>query len=40
MAPANQKIVLSRARDISFNKVVLNQANVQRIIRRSVEELA
>jgi ParB family transcriptional regulator, chromosome partitioning protein len=41
MAPATQKIVLSRARDIPFNKLVLSQANVRRIQSGvSVEELA
>jgi ParB family chromosome partitioning protein len=41
MAPATQKIVLSRARDIPFNKLILSQANVRRIQSGvSVEELA
>ena len=41
MATAVQKIVLSSARDIPFNKLVLSQANVRRVKAGvSVEELA
>ncbi len=41
MAHATQKITLSTARDIPFNKLVLNQANVRKIKAGvSIEELA
>ena len=41
MAIAIQKIVLSSARDIPFNKLVLSQSNVRRIQTGvSIEELA
>jgi ParB family chromosome partitioning protein len=41
MATAVQKITLSSARDIPFNKLVLSQSNVRRIKAGvSVEELA
>jgi ParB family chromosome partitioning protein len=41
MAPATQKIILSSARDIPFNKLVLSQSNVRRIKTGvSIEELA
>ena len=41
MATVVQKIILSRSRDIPFNKLVLSQSNVRRIKAGvSVEELA
>ena len=41
MASSTQKIVLSGARDIPFNKLVLSQSNVRRIQAGvSIEELA
>jgi len=41
MATAIQKITLASARDISFNKLVLSQANVRRLkAGLSIEELA
>ena len=41
MAPAAQKIVLSSARDIPFNKLLLSQSNVRRTQAGvSIEELA
>jgi ParB family chromosome partitioning protein len=41
MAIAVQKITLSSSRDISFNKLVLSQANVRRVKAGvSIEELA
>ena len=41
MASAAKKIALSASRDISFNKLVLSQANVRRIKAGvSIEELA
>ena len=41
MASATQKIILSSARDIPFNKLVLSQSNVRRIqCGVSIEELA
>ena len=41
MAKAVQKITLSRSRDISFDKLVLSQANVRKIKADvSIEELA
>jgi ParB family transcriptional regulator, chromosome partitioning protein len=41
MAPGTQKIVLSSARDIPFNKLVLSQSNVRRIKTGvTIEELA
>ena len=41
MATAIQKIILSSARDIPFNKLVLSQSNVRRVKAGvSIEELA
>ena len=41
MATAIQKITLSSARDIPFNKLVLSQSNVRRVKAGvSIEELA
>ena len=41
MASAIQKITLSSARDIPFNKLVLSQSNVRRVKAGvSIEELA
>ena len=41
MATGIQKIILSSARDIPFNKLVLSQSNVRRIQTGvSIEELA